>query len=259
MNLEQSTINSISEIGSAQIVRHLKLSRQMPNVLKGLIEQKIIEQKATEENITIGEEELQQAADRFRLEHHLITSQDTLAWLQKYSLSVTEFEELIYDRTLARKLAQHLFGDRVEAHFSAHQLDYTKAIIYEIVLQDSNLAMELFYSIQEREFSFWELAHQYNENDELRRQGGYRGIVAGDRLKPEIATAIFASDRYPQVLKPISVGKYTYLIYVEEIIKPSLDSSLHYKIMNQLFSSWIEQQRERVLTKNIIASEIFRE
>lgn len=257
MNSQQLTIDSISEIDSAQIVRYLKLSRQMPNVIKGLIEQKIIEQKATEENITIGEEELQQAADRFRLEHHLITSQDTLDWLQKYGLSVTEFEELIYNRTLARKLAQHLFGDRVEAHFATHQLNYTKAIIYEIVLKDFNLAMELFYSIQEGEFSFWELAHQYIENDELRRQGGYKGIVKCHRLLPEIATAIFAIDRYPQVLKPISVDKYTYLIYVEEIIKPSLDSSLHYKIVNQLFSSWIEQQREQISTKNIIASEIF--
>lgn len=250
MNSEQLTIDRILEIDSIlpeQIVQHLKLSRQMPRVLKDVINQKIIEQKAQEENITIEEPELQAAADRFRLEHDLITSQDTLTWLKKYNLSVTEFEELIYGRILAQKLAKYLFSDRVEAHFSAHQQDYIKAVVYEIVLKDFNLAMEIFYSIQEREFSFWELAHQYIENDELRRQGGYKGMVTRDRLKPEIATAIFAIDSYPQLLKPLRVDKYTYLIYVEEIIKPTLNSSLRYKIIDRLFNIWLDRQRKQIL------------
>lgn len=245
MNSEPS-INYLSQyeqITPAQIVEHLKFSCQMPNIIKGMLDRQIIQQKAVEENIIIEEQELQQAADRFRYENNLMSSQDTLQWLEKHSLSVTEFEELIKSNTVAQKLAQHLFSDRVEAYFYAHQLDYTKAIVYEIALSEHNLAMELFYGIQEQEFSFWELAHQYIQDEELRRLGGYKGRVTRNQLKPEISAAVFAVENPPQILKPISVGKYSYLIYVEEIIQPVLEQSLRYEIIHQLFKNWLDGQR----------------
>ena len=248
MNSESSAINYLTQyeqITPDKIIEHLKFSGQMPNVIKGTIDRQIIKQKAIEENIVIEEEELQQAADRFRYENKLLSSQDTLQWLEKHSLSVTEFEELIKSNTTAQKLAQHCFSDRVEAYFYTHQLDYTKAIVYEIALSDFNLAMELFYGIQEGEFSFWELAHQYIQDDELRRLGGYKGIVTRNQLKPEISAAVFAVDNPPQILKPISIGKYSYLMYVEEIIQPVLEQSLRYEIIHQLFKNWLDKQRSQ--------------
>ena len=251
MNQEPLTVNQISEIetiSTTEIIKYLKLSRQMPDVLTGIINQKIIEQTAAQEGITIGDQELQTAADRFRLENDLITSQATLRWLEKYYLSVTEFEELVKGNLLSQKLAEHLFSDRVEAYFYAHQLDYNQASIYEIVLTDFNLAMELFYGLQEQELSFWELGHQYIQDDELRRRGGYKGMKTRAQLQPEIAAAVFAinNNNLPQVLKPIAVDKHTHLIYVEEIIQPVLDKSLRKKIITKLYKDWLSQQRKQL-------------
>jgi len=41
--------------------------------------------------------------------------------------------------------------------FAEHQLDYTQVVMYEVVLDDEDLAMELFYSLQEGETSFPQL------------------------------------------------------------------------------------------------------
>ena len=49
--------------------------------------------------------------------------------------------------------------------------------MYEVVLDDFDLAMELFYALVEGEMSFHEIAHQYIQDTELRRKGGYRGIL----------------------------------------------------------------------------------
>lgn len=252
MNRKQLTIDGTldsKKISTAEIIKHLKLSRQMPNVLRDLIELKIIKQTAKQENIKIEEEELQIAADRFRFEHGLITSQDTLKWLEKYYLSVTEFEELIANNLLTQKLKNYLFADKIEPYFYAHQIDYHQASTYEIVLTDFNLAMELFYGIQEQELSFWELVHQYIKDDNLRRRGGYQGMKTHDRFHPEIAVAVFAldNDNLPQVLKPIVVDKNTHLIYVEEIIKPVLNSSLRQKITNKLYKNWSLEQHKKFI------------
>ena len=240
----ENPIFSLKEISTRDIIQCLKLSCQMPNVLQELVAQKLIEQTATEQKIVLTEEEIQKAADLFRFEKNLISSQDTVRWLENYHLSVTEFEELIKNNLLKQKLAQHLFSGQVEAYFYSHQLDFNRAIIHEIVFKDVNLAMELFYSVQEQEISFWDVAHQYIEDRELRRLGGYLGTKTREQLHPEIAAAVFAVENkaLPQVLKPIVVDKCAHLIYVEEIVRPTLDEPLQGKIIDKLFNNWLKKQ-----------------
>jgi parvulin-like peptidyl-prolyl isomerase len=154
-------------------------------------------------------------------------------------------KSFVYINVLSGKLAQHLLADKVEPFFVEHQLDYTGVVMYEVVLDDEDLAMELFYGIQEGEMSFYEVAHQYIQDTELRRKGGYRGIVRRKELKPEISAAVFAATP-PQILKPIVTSKGVHLIWVEELVQPKLDNKLRYQIMSDLFSECIKQRNEQV-------------
>jgi parvulin-like peptidyl-prolyl isomerase len=165
--------------------------------------------------------------------------------LNKNCLSLDDFEEMVYTNVISGKLAQHLFGDKIEPWFVEHQLDYAGAVIYEVVLDDEDLAMELFYALQEGEMSFFESAQQYIQDTELRRRGGYRGIVWRTEMKPEISAAVFAA-KAPQILKPIVGAKGVHLIWVEEVIKPQLDEKLRYQILSDLFKLWVKQQVEEV-------------
>jgi parvulin-like peptidyl-prolyl isomerase len=233
-------------IGEAEIIQQIKFSRLMPKITKEIARRKIINETAQAQNIVLSELETQQAADSFRLQNNLSSSQATLNWLEKYGLSIEEFEQLIYDNSLSLKLAQHLYSDLVEAYFYEHQLDYTQAVIHEIVLADFDLGMELFYGIQEQEFSFWDVAHQYIQEPELRHRGGYRGCLKRTEFKPAISMAVFAAHP-PQVLKPIAVDKQTYLIFVSQIIQPKLDSKMRYLILTDLFNQWLKEQIKQVL------------
>lgn len=233
-------------ISPEEIIQQIKFSRLMPEITKEIASRKIISDTATAENVVLSELEIQQAADSFRLQNDLSSSQATLNWLEKYSLSIEEFEQLIYYNCLSLKLAQHLYSDRVEAYFYEHQLDYTEAVIHEIVLADFDLGMELFYGIQEQEFSFWDVAHQYIQEPELRYNGGYRGCLKRNQLKPEISMAVFAANP-PQVLKPIVVNKQTYLIFVSQITQPKLDSKMRYLIVSDLFNQWLQEQVKQLI------------
>jgi parvulin-like peptidyl-prolyl isomerase len=234
-------------ISQAEIIHQIKLSCQVPTLIEGIIARKIIASTAQELGIQVETEELQQAADRIRLLNRLEKSEDTWSWLQKHYLSLDEFEESIYASTLATKLAQHLFGDRVELFFAERILDYTQAVLYEVVLDDEDLTIELFYALQEEELTFPEVAHQYIQEPELRRVGGYRGTLRRSELKPEISAAVFVA-KPPQILKPIKTSRGIHLIMVEAIIHPKLDTNLSYKILNDLFSAWLKQQIEQVET-----------
>ncbi|TVP63777.1 MAG: peptidylprolyl isomerase [Nodularia sp. (in: Bacteria)] len=232
-------------ITTEDILHQIKLSCKIPDIVKESITRKIIKNAAIEADIKVETEELQRSADQIRLINKLNSADDTWKWLEKNGLSLDDFEEIVYDTVISGKLAAHLMADKVEAYFYENQLDYFGVVIYEVVLDNEDLALELFYAIQEGEMSFYDVAHKYIQDTELRRKGGYLGRVNRQDLRPEISAAVFAATP-PQLLKPILTSKGVHLILVEEIIPAELNNLLRFQILSDLFGEWLKPQIEDV-------------
>lgn len=231
-------------ITATDVWQRVKLSCKMPEIIEKILVQEIIVSISERSGIKIEPQELQKAADRFRLSHKLQNSQKTWTWLKQQYLSLDDFQELIYLNLLSNKLCEHLFLDKVESYFWEHQLEYASAALYEIVLDDEDLALKLFYAIKKGELSFSDVAYQWIQESELRRKGGYLGILEYKDLEPEIAAAVFAAAP-PQILSPIVTSTGVHLIRIEEIIEPQLNETLRYKISLDLFSQWLKQEIEQ--------------
>lgn len=228
-------------ISSSDIIHSLKLSCQIPNVVEAIASQSIIAEAAQEAGITVTPEEVQEQGDELRFAKKLVKAKDTWTWLEKHHLSVNEFDELAYNNILSRKLANHLFSHQLEKHFYEHQLEYIAAVTYEVVFEDRDLALEVFYALEEGEINFPEIARLYIPEPELRRAYGYQGLRYRKDFRPEIGAAVFAAAP-PEALKPITTPKGVYLIWVEEVIQPQLDEQLRQKIITELFADWLKQQ-----------------
>ncbi|GAA6619414.1 peptidylprolyl isomerase [Scytonema sp. NUACC26] len=228
-------------VSPEDIIHNIKLGFQVPKVVEAIATRKIVAETASELGITVNEAEIQQEGDKLRLEKKLVTAKDTWTWLKTHHLTLKEFEELVYATILEKKLANHLFADRVEQFFYENKLDYVEVATYEVVLDDRDLALELFYALQEGEISFQEIARQYIQEPLLRCAGGYQGIRSRRDFRPEIAAAVFNANP-PEILKPMTTSKGVHLIWVEDIIQPQLDEELRQKITKELFSDWLKQQ-----------------
>ncbi|PAX55878.1 peptidylprolyl isomerase [Brunnivagina elsteri] len=235
-------------ISSYDIIHHLKLSCHVPDIVNAIASQKIIIDTAQKYAIAVTEEELQKEGDKLRLANKLVKAKDTWMWMEKHHLSLQNFEELVHTNVISRKLAQHLFANQVEAFFYQNQIEYTEVVTYEVVLNDRDLALELFYAVQEGEITFPDIARQYIENPEQRRTLGYQGSKHRNDFRPEIAAVVFAGTPQ-QILKPISTPKGVYLIWVEDIIQPTLNEEMRQKIIQDLFNTWLHQQVEINATK----------
>ena len=243
-------------ISSLELIERLKISCQLAPILKDTVYQQIIVDAVQTEGIEITELELQEAADKFRLQYNLYNPATTWEWLKKNHLTGDDFERLIRESIATSKLIQHLFGDRVEPYFYEHQLDFTQAVLYEIVFDNFDVALEQFYALQEQEITFAEVARRYIQEPNLRRQHGYRGVLSRTALNSAISVAVFTA-KAPQLLKPIEIGKQAHLILVEEIIEPELNESLRNQITSQLFSAWLEKQAQQYLVElNIHSKEV---
>jgi parvulin-like peptidyl-prolyl isomerase len=234
-------MSDILTISNADILQQVKISCLIPSLIEEIIGRNVVARFATEQRVLVEAEQLQQTADGLRLANGLQSAEQTWRWLEKHHLSLDEFEEIAYATTLSAKLAQRLFADQVEPFYLEHQLDYAQVVMREVVLDDADIAMELFYALQEGEISFFEIADQRIPTRELRYTGGYRGPLRRIDLKPEIAAAVFAAVP-PTVLKPITTSQGAHLIRVEEILQPQLDQTLHQQILASLYSDWLKRQ-----------------
>ena len=228
-------------IYTSEIVHQLELSCQIPDIAEAIASQQIINRVAKEAGIEVSEAELQEEGDKFRLEKKLATAKETWAWLDKHHLSVKDFEELVYNSLISKKLANHLFARKVEKFFYENRLNYEAAVTYEVTFENRDLALELFYAVEEGEITFPEIARMCIQEPELRRNYGYQGVRSRKDLHPEMAAAVFASSA-PGIIKPITISKTVYLIWVEEIIQPELDETMREKMISELFTYWLNKK-----------------
>ena len=233
--------NTNINISDRDLIHEAKLAGRIPDLVRGIIRRQVIGTQIKKAGIEPSTAELQQAADQFRLVNQLESAEATNKWLQKNQLSVDDFEEIVTQDLLSNKLAHHLFANQVEQFFYQNLLDYSAATFYEIILEDRDLAMELFYSVQEGDLSFADVAQQYISDPEFSRRGGYVGTVGRKQMRPEISAAIFAA-KPPQLIKPIITSVGVHLIQVAEIIEPKLDQRLQQQILTDLFDRWLNEK-----------------
>jgi parvulin-like peptidyl-prolyl isomerase len=231
----------MSIVNSQDLLHQIKITGKIPELLHGILQQRVLEVTAQELKLEISEAEIQQGADQFRVANRLETVAATQQWLDDRLLSMEDFEQLIITNLLAPKVAQKMFFDQTAPYFYQHVLDYASAVMYEIVVDNENLAFELFHAIQEGDMTFGEAAKFYGQDLESQRRGGYVGTVMRQDMIPEVSAAVFAAES-PEILKPIVVGSLVHIIFVEDVSKPVLAPELQEQIMWQLFQGWLQEQ-----------------
>lgn len=231
----------VSNISDVDILNEVRLSGQWSKLQESITARRMLEKIAAEKEVAVTETELQQAANELRQYYNLQKAEDTWAWLENHGLTLDLFEEMIHATILRNKLADTLFAHQVDAYFASHQIDFTEVALYEVIIEDEDLALELFFSLKEREITFFEMARHYIQDKELSRKGGYRGYLKRMDLSPAIAAAVFAA-KPPQILTPITTSKGTHLILVDEIVQPELNPELRKQIIEMLFTPWLAQQ-----------------
>ena len=185
MNTKPILINEI------EIVRFLKQKVTFRLVSQEILQQRAIEHIAQAEGIVVTEEELQVEADRQRHDRKLYRAADTIAWLAQEWIEPDDWEAGIYAQLLVDKVAETLFGDRVEEFFIERRRDFDRVAFYQIIVPYEKLARELYYQISEDEISFYEAAHLYDLDRDRRSRCGYEGEHHRYELMPALAAVAF--------------------------------------------------------------------
>jgi parvulin-like peptidyl-prolyl isomerase len=233
------TVNT--EVTDADVLEHIKLSGKIPELTEQIMVRRIIQKEAEKAEIRLEVNELQAAADDFRARNGLTSAKSTQMWLSINQLSLDEFENMMRLELLSNKLKGIVLADQVEKYFYQHQLEFDRVALAEVILENKELAMELYYAVREGEIKFHDIAGQYIQDVDLRRKGGYLGERQRKDLSPEMFS-VFSVANPPQIIKPIASAQGFRLLWVEEIIKAELNEEIYGEIKNQLFMEYIRNK-----------------
>jgi parvulin-like peptidyl-prolyl isomerase len=234
-------MSDVFSIFPNDVIQEVKCSLHLSEVVESIVRRQAIDHATKQLKIQVKPDELQSAADKFRLKNGLSSADATFEWLQQNALSIEEFELFIYAEVLATKLSQHLFDQQVESYFIDHKPHYRQAELSEMILPEPDLAFDVFEAIQAGQVSFDQALCRYLSDSTLSEVRGYRGKVGRSSLDPAIAKVVFTATP-PQVLSPIVLDDQTHLIYVHQLIEPQLDQALSQQIRSELLTQWLQQQ-----------------
>jgi putative peptide maturation system protein len=210
--------------------------------IKDAADAALIRQAAVERGLKISDEEFQQAADAFRVERELYDAETTEEWLAANYLSNVEWEALLEDDLLRRKLSDALTGGSVEKYFAEQRFSFDAAAISRLVLKEEGVARELRAQIAEDGADFYALARKYSCDAPTRPAGGYSGLVRRSEMEAVMEATVFGAQPGTTV-GPIKTYDGWELVKVEALHPATLDDAMRESIKSLLFTEWLNDRR----------------
>ena len=226
------------KVTAQEIVPLLSQYQMLPKLKQELV----IEEAIAPFTCTLEEET--KCHEEFCQQHQLTSETVRQNWLQQQVLTEAQFLELATRRLRIEKFQQATWGNRLESYFRQRKQQLDQVIYSLIRVRDADLARELYFRLLEDEQPFAELARQYSEGTET-STGGLIGPVPLSSPHPKLAQ-ILTINEPGQLSPPTRVGEWWIIVRLEKLLPAKLDEPMKQKLLNELFSTWLQEQLKEV-------------
>ena len=230
-------------VSLAEVLRLAKFSGKL-QFLQDAIDAALIRQAAEQQGIEVSGDELQQGADEFRASRELHNAETTEKWLAAHHLTYEDWELMLEQEIVMRKLRDKLTVGSVEQHFAEQRLSFDLAEVSRIIAPNEDLARELRAQIVDDSVDFHALARRYSTDEATRPAGGYAGLMQRTEMEAAVESAIFGASP-GKLVGPFKTDEGWSLFKVEAIHPATLDKATREAIKSRIFGEWLSERRRK--------------
>lgn len=191
-------------------------------------------------HIQLTPKEIKAAQQKFDTQHQLFSEDTRKTFFAYTGFSTEDIEALATRPSKIEKFKQEQWGQTISSYFLKRKSQLDRAIYSMIRTQDSSLAQELYFRLQNNEDTFANVAKLYSEGPEA-KLGGLVGPVSLGTLHAELARVLSISQ--PGQLWPVSqLGKYFVILRFEEHLPAEYDKPTKQQLLNECFEKWLAEQ-----------------
>lgn len=187
---------------------------QSKDLLRGLIDQSLLVQRAKDMGISV-ETELVKKLDQVRAQNNIATIDDLEKEVEKSGLAWEDYKTQIRNNLLTQEVIRKEVGqrinignDEVKKYYDAHQSEFTRpeqVVLSEIFLSTEGKSPEEIAAVQRKAddlrdrvvkgADFAEIAKRYSEGITAKDQAGELGTFGKGELAPQLETVVFKLDK----------------------------------------------------------------
>jgi parvulin-like peptidyl-prolyl isomerase len=138
------------------------------------------------------------------------------------------------------KFKQATWGNKLEQYFLQYKPQLDKVVYSLLRTDNSEVAQELFFRIQDGDTTFADCAKEYSQGQEA-QTGGLIGPVPLSQPHPALAQKLGTS-KPGQVLPPMKLENWYVIVRLEKLIPSQLDDATRTMLLNHLFEQWLGEQ-----------------
>lgn len=225
------------KINASEIMPLLASYQMLPQLLReSIIDQAIATISCTVEETASACQEFYQRCD--------LTDEAKQQAMSHYGMSQEHLESLATRRLRIEKFKQATWGNKLESYFLKRKGQLDQAIYSLIRTNDTGIAQELYFRIQEGEQSFSELAKAYSQGPEA-NTGGVVGPVEVSALHPNLARLLCVS-KPGQLWPPKPLGEWIVIVQLEKLIPAQLNEFMRQRLLRELFETWVQEQMKQL-------------
>lgn len=235
-------------ISLSQALKYLRASGDFQPFLIKIIRQHLIEQELQSlTDLEISSTQIDQSIIDFRLQNHLVNSEDFESWLQLQQINYDDLRDQMKVRLKIEKLKIDVTAPKLEEYFNANKALLAQVVLSRIVVADLDFALNLKSQILEDTSRFETLARKHSLTDD-RLVNGIMGAVSLGQIPDQIREFV-ATANPGELIGPVEIDSRYALLRVEQILPPSLEGSLKRELQEQLFEQWLQAKAQKMTIK----------
>lgn len=206
-------------------------------------------QYCAEKKISASAEEIQTVFNEMRYAQELESAEQTKAWLAENGIDAAAMAQVAEIAALRNKIRASITDEEVKEHFVENKNSYDVAEIYNITVDDEDLADEIVSTLEDEDDSFMNLALEHSIDEDTYLKGGYGGEVTRDDVRAEAEAAIFGAAA-DDVVGPIKEDDDYTVYMVRKVVIPEFED-VKEVIRDSLFEDLIDGLAGSGTVKNI--------
>jgi parvulin-like peptidyl-prolyl isomerase len=222
-----------------QILTYLRKTAKYGETAAAAERQAIILAASNEFDIEVSDEEWQVAGDAFRQEHKLWGTSETITWLEHQRIGIEEWSQGIKEALLTKKLKEHLFGAVVDGGYINDRDRYRRVALSQILVAEPANCRKILQMLEKENASFCALALEFSQGKQSQENGGFVGTRFLIELTQEIIEAI-KDAKEGEIIGPIKTKLGYHILRVEKWFNVELKESVRDKIIDSLFTGWLQ-------------------
>lgn len=161
-------------------------------------------------------------------------------WAKHRGLTLLQLEKMATFSSSVTKATESIWSSQVPSLFLERRERYDAVTLSMVRVRDADMAMELFFQLQEQSIDFTEAVRLYGE-DVDRRTRGVVGPMPVQKLHPVMAQVV---RRHPpgSLFPPLDINGMQHIVRVESFEPAQLSESIRQQLLTELRSRWLGEQ-----------------